>query len=155
MKRLHGFSYSFHLALPSCNDQEEHLHFNDEFEYTGGIDLYMPIDPKEGISRIEKEIVSGETIKTVTTSFSGKNAQDQALAFMFEFAGKIGYGLSQERRRTFCYYNHERVGKKDFWFKVYIEVKNESEIRDDKLQFEVFEGGLYAIVRIISVEKKC
>ena len=28
---------------------EEHLHFNDEFEYIGGMDLYMPIAPKVSI----------------------------------------------------------------------------------------------------------
>jgi AraC family transcriptional regulator len=28
---------------------EEHLHFNDEFEHTGGMDLYMPIAPKVSI----------------------------------------------------------------------------------------------------------
>ena len=32
---------------------EEHLSFNDEFEHTGGMDLYMPIAPKEKVSRIE------------------------------------------------------------------------------------------------------
>ncbi len=31
---------------------EEHLHFNDEFEHTGGMDLYMPIAPKDSISKI-------------------------------------------------------------------------------------------------------
>jgi len=30
---------------------EEHLHFNDDFEHTGGMDLYMPIAPKEGLSK--------------------------------------------------------------------------------------------------------
>lgn len=76
MKRLHGFSYSFHLALPSCNDHKEHLHFNDEFEHTGGIDLYMPIAPKESISRIEKEIVYVEPVRTVNISFGGENTHD-------------------------------------------------------------------------------
>ena len=35
---------------------EEHLHFNDEFEHTGGMDLYMPIAPKESFSVVDKEI---------------------------------------------------------------------------------------------------
>lgn len=30
---------------------EEHLHFNDEFEHTGGMDLYMPIAPKESVPK--------------------------------------------------------------------------------------------------------
>ncbi len=123
---------------------EEHVHFNDEFEHTGGMDLYMPIAPKESISRIQKEIVFVEPIKTVTMSFSGKNAYNGALAFMYEFMGKLGDDLSRERRRTFCYYNHERAGKKDFWCKVHIEVKDDFEIKDERLQFEVFEGGQYA-----------
>lgn len=123
---------------------EEHLHFNDEFEHTGGMDLYMPIAPKESISKIEKEIVFVEPMRTATMSFNGENAYDEALAFMYEFVGKLGDDLSQERRRTFCYYNHERAGKKDFWCKVHIEVKDDFEIKDDRLQFEVFEGGQYA-----------
>ena len=77
-------------------------------------------------------------------SFDGKNAYDEALAFMYEFVGKLGDDLSQERRRTFCYYNHGRAGKKDFWCKVHIEVKDDFEIKDDRLKFEVFEGGQYA-----------
>lgn len=123
---------------------EEHLHFNDEFEHTGGMDLYMPIAPKESISKIEKEIVFVEPMKTVTMSFNGENAYDEALAFMYEFVGKFRDDLSRERRRTFCYYNHERAGKKDFWCKVHIEVKDDFEIKDHRLQFEVFEGGQYA-----------
>lgn len=63
---------------------------------------------------------------------------------MYEFVGKLGDDLFQERRRTFCYYNHERAGKKDFWCKVHIEVKDDFEVKDDRLQFEVFEGGQYA-----------
>lgn len=58
---------------------EEHLHFNDEFEHTGGMDLYMPIAPKESISKIEKEIVFVGPMKTVTMSFNGKNAYDEHL----------------------------------------------------------------------------
>ncbi len=123
---------------------EEHLHFNDEFEHTGGMDLYMPIAPKESLSRLEKEIVFVEPMNTVTMSFSGKNAYDEAVAFLYEFAGESGNGLSQGRRRAFCYYNHERAGKKDFWCKVHISVEENFEIKDDRLQLAVFDGGQYA-----------
>lgn len=123
---------------------EEHLHFNDKLEHTGGMDLYMPIAPKESLSRIEKEIVSIDSMNTMTVSFNGENAYDEAIAFMYEFAGKFRDDLSRERRRIFCYYNHERTGKKDFWCKVHITVKDEFEIKDDRLRFEVFEGGQYA-----------
>ena len=123
---------------------EEHLQFNDEFEHTGGMDLYMPIAPKESISKIQKEIVFVEPINTVTISFNGKNAYDEALAFMYEFVGKLGDDFTQERHRTFCYYNHKKTGKADFWCKVHIEVKDDFEIKDDRLQFGVFEGGQYA-----------
>jgi DNA gyrase inhibitor GyrI len=123
---------------------EEHLHFNDEFEHTGGMDLYMPIAPKESLSRLEKEIVFVEPMNTVTMSFSGKNAYDEAVAFLYEFVGESGNGLSQGRRRAFCYYNHERAGKKDFWCKVHILVEEDFEIKEDRLQFAVFDGGQYA-----------
>jgi AraC-like DNA-binding protein/DNA gyrase inhibitor GyrI len=104
---------------------EEHLHFNDEFEHTGGMDLYMPIVPKESISRIEKEIVFVEPMKTVTICFNGENAYNEALAFMYEFVDKLENDLPRKKRRTFCYYNHEKAGKKDFWCKVYLEVKDD------------------------------
>lgn len=76
-------------------------------------------------------------------SFNGKNAYNEAIAFMYEFVGKLGDNLSQERRRTFCYYNHERAGKKDFWCKVHIVVEDDFVTPDARLQFEVFEGGQY------------
>lgn len=123
---------------------EEHLHFNDEFEHTGGIDLYMPIAPRESISEIEKEIVFVEPMKTVTLSFNGENAYDEALDFMFEYVKKYGYAISGDRRRAFCYYNYERAGKKDFWCKVHITVEDDFIIEDDRLHFEVFYGGRYA-----------
>lgn len=116
------------------------MHFNDEFEHTGGMDLYMPIAPKENISKIEKEVAFVEPMKTVTLCFNGKNAYDEALAFMYEFVGKLGNDLSQKRRRTF----HERAGKKDFWCKVHISVEDDFVIEDDRLKVEVFEGGQYA-----------
>jgi AraC-like DNA-binding protein/DNA gyrase inhibitor GyrI len=122
---------------------EEHLHFNDDFEHTGGMDLYMPIAPKEILSNTEKEIVFIEPMNTMTMSFNGGNAYIEALAFMYQFAGKMGDDFSRGNRRIFCYYNQERVGKKDFWCKVHITVKDESEIKDDRLQFEVFKGGQY------------
>ncbi len=63
---------------------------------------------------------------------------------MYEFVGKLGNDLYQKRRRTFCYYNHERAGKKDFWRKVHISVEDDFVIKDDRLKVEVFEGGQYA-----------
>jgi len=120
---------------------EEHLNFNDEFEYTGGMDLYMPIAPKESLSRTDKEIVFVDPIKTVSISFNGENAYYEALAFMYELAAKLGTGFS---RRYFCYYDQDRAGKKDFCCKVHAEVKDEHEIQDDRLKYEVFPGGLYA-----------
>lgn len=35
---------------------EEHLHFNDAFEHTGGVDLYMPIQKKQ-LSCVENQMV--------------------------------------------------------------------------------------------------
>ncbi|GEM_PF-1179102 len=83
-------------------------------------------------------------MKTVTICFKGENAYNEALAFMHEFAGKLENDLPRRKRRIFCCYNQERAGKKDFWCKVYIEVKDECEIKDDRLRYEVFEGGQYA-----------
>ncbi|MGI6669716.1 MAG: AraC family transcriptional regulator [Acetivibrionales bacterium] len=123
---------------------EEHLYFNDEFEHTGGMDLYMPVAQRESLSVIDKEVVFIEPVNTVTITFNGENAYDEALAFMYEFAGKPGDGFSREKRRFFCYYNHERAGKKDFWCKVHVTVKDEFDIKDDRLRFEIFEGGQYA-----------
>lgn len=123
---------------------EEHLYFNDEFEYIGGMDLYMPIAPKEALSKTAKEIVFAEPMRTMTLTFHGSNAYNRALTFMFNHAGKQEGGSTQEKRRYFCYYNFERAGKDDFWCKAYITVTDEHEITDDSLAFEMLEGGLYA-----------
>ncbi len=123
---------------------EEHLNFNDEFEHTGGMDLYMPISPKAAIAAQEKEIVNVEPMRTVSITFNGKNAYDEALVYMYEFVIKNGYDIKTGKRRTFCYYNHERAGKNDFWVKVYITVGDDFASDDKRLNTEIFHGGLYA-----------
>lgn len=142
-QRFYGWLNESKYVMADHQWLEEHLQFNDEFEHTGGMDLYMPIAPKNNLSKIEKDIVFVEPMNTVSISFNGKNAYDEALSFMHEFAGKSGDDFSCEKRRIFCYYNHERAGKADFWCKVHITVKDEFDIKDETLKFEVFEGGLY------------
>ncbi|TYQ17706.1 UNVERIFIED_CONTAM: AraC-like DNA-binding protein [Acetivibrio alkalicellulosi] len=123
---------------------EEHLNFNDEFEHTGGMDLYMPIAPKAAITDQEKEIVNVEPMKTVAITFNGENAYDEALGYMYEFVMANGYHMNTGKRRTFCYYNHERAGKNDFWVKVHITVDDSFTTNNKKLNTEIFQGGLYA-----------
>ncbi|MCX7709240.1 MAG: AraC family transcriptional regulator [Clostridia bacterium] len=127
---------------------EEHLHFNDEFEHTGGIDLYMPIAHKDSTAGLEKEIVFVEPMNTVTISFNGKDAYDEALKYMLEFVRKHGESSRGSRRRVFCYYNHERAGKKDFWCKVHFSAEEDFGVEDERLQFELFQGGQFAFEEV-------
>lgn len=71
----------------------------------------MPIVPRESISGTVKEIIFVEPVRTVSIRFNGKNAYNEALAFMFEFFGKSGCGLSAEGRRVFAGMTMRRQAK--------------------------------------------
>ncbi len=139
MKWLEGSKYIY----GECQWLEEHLGFGDQFEHLGGVDLYLPILPKAYLEDIEviPEHILPFTVATFTGT--GKNAEQIARNYMFEWAIKQGIDFSSEQVRVFSYYNYERIGTPDYFYKLHITIPESMIIEDSKIIKEVFEGGQY------------
>lgn len=125
---------------------EEHLGFDEEFNHTGGIDLYMPIAEKNGIDTA-KYFENVDPMWTATYTANGADAADKARDYLFKWADSEGLFNDGTKHRIFAYYNFERIGQKDFFFKIHITVDKDFKTQDSNIKFEEFTGGYYAIMK--------
>ncbi len=125
---------------------EEHLGFDEEFNHTGGIDLYMPIAEKNGIDT-SKYFENVEPMWTATYTANGADAADKARNYLFKWADSEGLFNDGTKHRIFAYYNFERIGQEDFFFKIHITVDKDLKTRDSNIEFEEFAGGYYAVMK--------
>ncbi len=125
---------------------EEHLGFDEKFNHTGGIDLYMPIAEKNGIDT-SKYFENVETMWTATYTANGADAADKARDYLFKWADSEGLFKDGTKHRIFAYYNFERIGEKDFFFKIHITVDKDFKTQDSNIKFEEFTGGYYAVMK--------
>ncbi|HKM35505.1 MAG TPA: effector binding domain-containing protein [Lachnospiraceae bacterium] len=131
---------------------EEHLGFDEKLEHLGGVDLYMPVKLKaEQETEIDGQGIYEENIApfTVATYTShGKNAETTARKYLFSWIKEQKINLEDEDTRVFSYYNFEKIGKPDFFYKMCVKIPEGIEIRDDKIAKEPFSGGLYLTKKV-------
>ena len=126
---------------------EEHLGFDNNANHIGGIDLYMPIAVKSSEYDITKTFDHVEPMWTATYTATGKDAAEKARAFFFKWADSQGFFNDGKPHRFFAYYDHERIGYKDFLYKIHVTVDKEFRTDNQDIKLEEFKGGYYAIMK--------
>lgn len=125
---------------------EEHLGFDEEFNHIGGIDIYMPISEK-GSTDLTKTFEIVQPMWAATYTAHGTDAKEKARAYFLKWADNEGLLTNNTEHRIFAYYNHDRFGQKDFFFKMNISVNKEFITKDESIVIEEFQGGLYAVMK--------
>ncbi|EGD47859.1 transcription activator effector binding [Ruminiclostridium papyrosolvens DSM 2782] len=126
---------------------EEHLGFDDNANHIGGIDLYMPIALKSSDYDITKTFDYVDSMLTATYTATGKDADDKARAFFLKWADSQGLFNDGKTHRFFAYYDHEKIGHKDFFYKIHVTVDEEFRTDNRDIKLEEFTGGYYAIMK--------
>lgn len=126
---------------------EEHLGFDDNANHIGGIDLYMPIAVKSKDYDITKTFDNVEPMLTATYTATGKDADVKARDFFFKWADSQGFFNDTKPHRFFAYYDHERIGHNDFFYKIHVTVDGEFSTDNPYIKLEEFKGGYYAITK--------
>jgi len=125
---------------------EEHLEFDDDFNHVGGIDLYMPIIERRNIDT-NKTFENVESMWTASFTSSGRDAADKARDYFLKWADGEGLFNDNSSYRIFAYYNHERIGYDDFFFKIQITIDKGFSTEDQNITLEEFKGGYYAVTK--------
>ncbi|BCZ46789.1 hypothetical protein psyc5s11_28560 [Clostridium gelidum] len=125
---------------------EEHLGFDDNFNHIGGVDLYMPIMEKNNIDMI-KTFENVEPMWTATYMVTGKDAIDKGRDYFLKWAASEGLFSDNLNNRFFAYYNYERIGHDDFFFKIHTTVDKEFKTDNPNIKLEEFKGGYYAVMK--------
>lgn len=124
---------------------EEHLGFDEDANHIGGIDLYMPIAEKPKNQDVAIGFETVEPMWTATYTVKGKDAADKARAYFLKWAESEGIFKDNTNHRFFAYYNHEKMGSKDFFYKIHVTVDKDFKTDDSSIVFEEFKGGYYAV----------
>lgn len=129
---------------------EEHLGFDSNMEHIGGVDLYMPIKLK---SQVEEELnkldCSLESIPQFTTASyvaNGKNAESNAREYLFKWIKDNNICLKNSW--IFANYNFEKIGRPDYFYRLYISIPDDMVINDTSITKEIFPGGAYLTRRV-------
>lgn len=121
---------------------EEHLGFTQDMEHIGGVDLYMPILLRSDLKAEEtEELLSPLTCVSYTVK--GKNAENKARKYLFDWAKNNGIEFQKAETRLFAFYNFEKIGTPEYFYTLYLTIPEALEIKDEKLIKEIFTGGLY------------
>ena len=122
---------------------EEHLGFGDGFEHIGGVDLYMPIKEKAKLEHLEtvEEYIDPFTVATYTAT--GKGAETAAKKYLFAWAKEQNIDFTDCKSRVFSFYNFEKIGKPDYFYKMFIQIPENYIINDSHIIKEEFVGGRY------------
>lgn len=125
---------------------EEHLGFDEDFNHIGGIDLYMPIVEKGNIDT-DKNFMDVSPMYAAVFTAKGENAAEEARKYILDWAKRNGLFEDGRNHRFFAYYDNERIGHKDFWFKMNVTIDKDFETVDENISFEEFNGGYYAVMK--------
>ena len=125
---------------------EEHLGFDDEFNHVGGVDLYMPIMERGDVDTT-KTFVDVEPMWTASYKFTGKDAIEKGRKFFLNWAKQQGLFEDGKKHRFFAYYNHDRMGQEDFFYKIHVTVEKDFVANDENIELEQFNGGRYAVMK--------
>ncbi|QUI23414.1 AraC family transcriptional regulator [Vallitalea pronyensis] len=125
---------------------EEHLGFDKNYNHIGGIDLYMPIIKKDTID-ITKTYEHIQPMWTASYKVEGRDATEKARKYFLKWADAEGLFNNSYKHKFFAYYNHERMGEKDFFYKIHVSIPREFKTDDPNIKLEEFKGGYYAVMK--------
>lgn len=126
---------------------EEHLGFDDNDNHIGGIDLYMPIAQKPSNYNMTKTFETIKPMWTATYTVTGQDALKKAQEYFFSWAESKGLFNDCNCHRFFAYYNYERIGQEDFFYKIHATVDDDFKTDDPHIKLEEFKGGYYAVMK--------
>lgn len=141
-KWLEGSKY----AYGDAQWLEEHLGFGDSFEHIGGVELYMPVQLKKEAEkeRMEETEVLVDPFTTVVCTAVGTGAEEKAKKQLFAWMKANGIMPDTEKNRVFAFYSFEKLGQPDFFFRMYVQIAPDREVKEEEgLTKEEFPGGLY------------
>ncbi len=125
---------------------EEHLGFDEEFHHVGGVDLYMPIMERTEVDT-SKSFIEVGPMWTASYRAEGKDAIEKGRDYFFKWVKTEGLFEDGKEHRFFAYYNQEKMGTKDFFYKINVTVDRELTPKDEKIKLEQFSGGYYAVMK--------
>lgn len=125
---------------------EEHLGFDEEAQHIGGIDLYMPIELRKYDEDNTKSIDAVAPMTVAAYVCKGKNAMEEGRAFFTKWLDENGFFEDGATPKIFAYYNHERMGRNDFFYKIQVEVPESYVATHPDIVVETFKGGIYAVM---------
>lgn len=126
---------------------EEHLGFDDNANHIGGIDLYMPIAQKSNAYDTTKTFENVKPMWTATYTATGEDAAEKARDYFLKWAEAQGLFNDNLTHRFFAYYNHEKIGHKDFFYKIHVTVDENFSTDNPNIKLEEFKGGYYAVMK--------
>ena len=94
-----------------------------------------------------KTFVDVEPMWTASYTVTGDNAIEKGREFLLNWAKDRGLFDDGKVHRFFGYYNHERMGQKDFFYKIHVTVDKDFTADDSNIQIEQFSGGHYAVMK--------
>ena len=124
---------------------EEHLGFNEDADHIGGVDLYMPIVERVKCNT-EKTFEDVSPMWVISYQATGRDAIQKARDYFFRYLQENQILPSSEEHRIFAYYNFERIGKKDFFYRIHMTVGQEFQTEDPDIVLSEFKGGRYAVM---------
>lgn len=125
---------------------EEHLGFDEEFHHVGGVDIYMPIMERTEVDT-SKSFRNIESMWTASYKAIGKDAIKKGRDYFFKWAKLQGLFSDGKEHKFFSYYNHEKMGTEDFFYRIHVTVDKDFEPDDENIVLEQFEGGYYAVMK--------
>lgn len=126
---------------------EEHLGFDEASQHVGGIDIYLPIELKNSndSESVSIEVVSPQRIACCMGH--GEHAIDEARQCLLSWAADEGIFENEIKPMVFAYYNHDRMGKEDFFYKMMITIPEQLEVSSERILVEEFPGGKYLMMK--------
>lgn len=115
---------------------EEHHGFND-YEHTGDIDLFMPIQKAKDI---QVTYCHQEDLNII--SLRERQSPTKVFDKLYRYA-KSNH-LIHEQTRFFAFYDPELIGKKEFWYEACMTL-NSNHKTSPPFEEKQFKGGFYAI----------
>lgn len=125
---------------------EEHLGFDEELHHIGGVDLYMPIMERSEVDT-SKSFTEVEPMWVASYQAEGKDAIEKGRDYFFKWAEAEGLFEGGKEHRFFAYYNQEKMGTKDFFYKINVTVDKGFVPEDKSISLEQFNGGYYAVMK--------
>ncbi len=84
---------------------------------------------------------------TASYQAEGKDAVEKGRDYFFQWVKTEGLFEDGKEHRFIAYYNHEKMGTKDFFYKINVTVDRDFTPKDENIKLEEFSGGYYAVMK--------